>query len=120
MLLADLLTWWYGRGWLQVARNGQRRLRHVIDLFSVSLLLRTLIAPWRKIITYPGAGLDAKMRAISDNFFSRMVGFVVRICVLLSAFVSGIVLGVYTLVVLLAWPLIPVALLASPILGLLL
>ena len=118
MLFTDFITWWYGRGWQTVARNSGRRLSHVLDIFSVQLLLRTLLAPWRRIITYPGASFDAKLKAMGDNLFSRVVGLVIRIVVLISAAVVGVAFAVYGLVTILAWPLIPLAVPVTLVLGL--
>lgn len=109
MLALTLLQWWYGRGWKTVAVRAERRIAGITDAFSVSILLRTLFAPWRRIVTYPGAGLDAKFRALIDNFVSRCVGFVVRVCVLIAAGVSLAALSVIALVQLVLWPLLPVA-----------
>lgn len=107
MLALELFTWWYGQGWLRLARHLRQRTSKVSHLFSVPILLRTLFAPWRRIVTYPGASLDARLRAAGDNLVSRLVGFSVRSLVLLTA---GIMLGlsaVLAVVELLIWPLIP-------------
>ncbi len=109
MLLLEFFRWWYGRGWATALKDTRKNLSHISDAFSVSILLRTLFAPWRRIITYPGAGLDAHIRAAMDNAVSRLVGFMVRMCVLISAgfmLVVFVVLGIVELVV---WPALPVA-----------
>jgi hypothetical protein len=109
MLVFQMLSWWYGQGWRRVAVDSQQRLVTVSHIFSVPILLRTLFAPWRRIVTYPGAGLDAKLRALGDNLVSRAVGFSVRIMVLVAA---GLILGLtasFGIVFVLLWPLLPVA-----------
>jgi len=120
MLITDFFSWWYGRGWRLIARRSLTQIRHIFDLFSVQLLLRTLLSPWRRIITYPGASLEARLRAMADNFFSRLVGFVVRILVLLAAGLSGVVIGILGLLTLLVWPLLPVVPIACLAAGVLL
>lgn len=117
MLLLDFFTWWYSRGWVAVLKNNQRLLQHTVRFFSVRLLLRTIASPWRRIITYPGASLDAKLRAFGDNLFSRLVGLVVRSVMLLVAAISAGVVAVYSVVTLAAWPLLPLAVPAMIILG---
>lgn len=109
MLVASFFMWWYGRGWREVATSFGSRLHGVADAFSAGQLLRTLFAPWRRIITPPGAGLSAKLRAWGDNVVSRAVGFVVRLLVLIAAFVAVIFVGILTLIELIVWPLMPVA-----------
>lgn len=117
MLALDFITWWYGRGWQSLARKGWHRLDIIFRLFSVELLLRTLVSPWRRIITDPGASLDAKLWAWGDNLFSRAVGFVVRCCVLLAAGFSSIIFSLVEVILLIAWPLLPVSVIVCLILG---
>lgn len=92
-------------------------LTGISHAFSVPILLRTLFAPWRRIITYPGSSLEAKVRAFGDNIVSRAIGFVVRLLVLLTAFVmSGLAL-IFGLLALILWPLIPLAVVALLVKG---
>lgn len=78
-------------------------------LFSVPILLRTLLAPWRRIITYPGASLEARLRAAGDNSISRLVGFTVRTTVLIAAGVMLVLTATVSLMFIVAWPLVPLA-----------
>jgi len=107
-MLFSLFGWWYGAGWAGTVRSTRRRLASLASMFSIAILLRTLFSPWRRIITYPGAGIDAKLRAFGDNLVSRCVGFTVRIFVLLAAAVSLVFLSLIGLIELLAWPLAPI------------
>lgn len=107
MLILELLTWWYGQGWLQVAHSFGKRLTRVAHLFSVPILLRTLWAPWRRIITYPGAGLDARLRAFGDNLVSRCIGFTVRMLVLVAAALILLLTAVGGIILIVLWPVIP-------------
>lgn len=109
MLAVDFFRWWYGPGWTGVIKAIRRRLNTLAAMFSVSVLLRTLFSPWRRIMTYPGSGLAAHMRALGDNIISRCVGFVVRILALLAASCSFIALLVFGVIQLIVWPLLPFA-----------
>jgi hypothetical protein len=109
MLVAAFFSWWYGPGWAGVAGSFSKRLRSVAETFSVNQLMKTLFAPWRRIITYPGASLGEKFRAWGDNLFSRIIGFVVRLLVLFAATVVAIVIALLTVVELAVWPLVPLA-----------
>jgi hypothetical protein len=107
LMVFELFRWWYGPGWAQAAKNIRRWTSGVERSFSVIILLQTLFAPWRRIISVSGRGLDAKIQAMLDNLVSRIVGFFVRFAVVVTACfaIGGIfVLGVITVV---AWPLIP-------------
>ena len=118
MLVLDFFTWWYGRGWAGILISTKRRLLHLSRLFSITTLLNTLFAPWRRIISYPGAGLDAHMRAILDNLVSRCIGLVVRLFVLLAAGCSLVGVLVISGVELILWPFIPIAAVVLIVMGL--
>ena len=107
MLAFEFFRWWYGQGWQLQLRNMERRLTRTSHLFSVPSLLRTLFAPWRKIVTYPGAGLEAHVRAATDNLVSRFVGFFVRLMVLIAAGVILTLLLIGSLIELGVWPFLP-------------
>jgi hypothetical protein len=117
MLVVAFFSWWYGRGWRDVALNIGPRLKGVIATFSVMQLTRTLFQPWRRIITYPGDSLGTKLRALGDNIFSRAIGFVVRLIVLLAALVVLIAVLIFSVIEAAAWPLVPPAIPVLIILG---
>ncbi len=96
---------------------GGKRIVRVSHLFSLPILLRTLWAPWRRIISYPGAGLDAKLRAVGDNMVSRVIGFTVRVLVLITACLIVLLTSVLQLIFVILWPLLPVAIIAFIIKG---
>ncbi|HVV66528.1 MAG TPA: hypothetical protein VHB72_00450 [Candidatus Saccharimonadales bacterium] len=109
MLVAAFFSWWYGQGWQGVAKNIGPRLAGIAEAFSAAQLLRTLFSPWRRIITYPGSSFAEKFRAWGDNIFSRAVGFVVRLLVLFAALLVIIVVAFLSVIELIAWPLLPLA-----------
>jgi len=120
MLAISLVTWWYSKGWINTMTNLSSMVTGISRLFSVPILLRTLFAPWKRIISYPGSSLDAKMRAFADNMVSRAVGFVVRILVLLTALIVEALAGSIGIIWIILWPCIPllgVLLLVKGILG---
>ncbi len=119
MLVAAFFSWWYGIGWRQVIVSLGPRVNGVAASFSVSQLLSTLFAPWRRIITYPGASLAERWRAWTDNVFSRAIGFVVRLAVLFIALILTLIVIVLTILEMVVWPLLPLAIPGFLILGLL-
>ena len=106
--MLSFFSWWYGQGLVGLVHSIQRRMEQLADMFSVAILLRTLFSPWRRIITYPGAGLEAHLRAMLDNMVSRVIGLIVRISVLLSAVVLFVLLAILSAVQIIVWPLLPV------------
>lgn len=119
MLVTEFFSWWYGAGWKLLAKNVQRRLERTLLAFSVPTLARTLFAPWKRIVTAPGAGISEHMRAALDNLVSRLVGFTVRLTVLLAAGVSLAIMAFAGLVQVVAWPLLPLIILFCLVRGVL-
>jgi hypothetical protein len=118
MLMVAMLKWWYTAGWGLMFTRSSQRLSALGASFSVGTLLRTLFAPWKRIISYPGAGLDAHLRAMLDNLVSRGVGFMVRVFVLLAVGVLAVLELLLGLVGILLWPLLPVFVVVSLLKGL--
>lgn len=118
MLALAFFSWWYGKGWKLVSQKLLQAVDATLKMFSVNLLFKTLFKPWRRIITYPGAGISAHFHALIDNTISRFVGLMVRLIVIFAALVVvGLVL-VIGLLQLIIWPLLPFAVIASLIMGL--
>ena len=119
MMALEFFKWWYGAGWVLARQRLRAKLTAIEAAFSVSTLLRTLFAPWRRIVSYPGAGLDAHVRAMIDNLVSRVVGFTVRILVLLGAAVITVIFGIAALTLCLLWPILPAMAITALIWGVL-
>lgn len=109
MAIPTLLAWWYTEGWRVISREAGARVVRVSHLFSLPILIRTLWAPWRRITTTPGAGLDAKVRALGDNMVSRVIGFSVRGLVLIAAGLILLLVGCYGVLMIAVWPFVPLA-----------
>jgi hypothetical protein len=107
MLVMAFLQWWYGPGWRNAGHRLLERLRRTYFSFSIPSLLRTLFAPWRRIISAPGSSLQQKLRAAVDNAVSRAVGLIMRLIVL----VAGLAVLAFTMVtgglIVLLWPILP-------------
>jgi hypothetical protein len=109
MLVLSFFSWWYGRGWRGVATSFRSRVQGIANTFSVSQLLKTLFAPWRRIISYGGDAFADKFRAWVDNVISRIIGCIVRLIVLFAALVAVIAVAIFSAAELIVWPLLPVA-----------
>lgn len=107
MIALAFLQWWYGPGWVRLARGIVGAANRLLKTLSVPLLLRTLFAPWRRIITYGDNSIIEGMKAMVDNAVSRAVGFGVRIIVLLTALLGLVGLGVAGIVLVALWPALP-------------
>lgn len=106
VMIIELLRWWYGSGWVHSFRRIRTRTASVANAFSAGTLLVTLFAPWKRI-QYTGKSFDAKVQAMMDNMISRLIGFVVRLCVLFAALLMITGSAILSVAIVLAWPLIP-------------
>lgn len=107
MLLVAFVQWWYGPGWRDTAGRISTHLRETYLTFSVPILIPTMFAPWRRIITYPGSTLGDKLRAVVDNLVSRAVGFVVRLFALVAAIIIMSAYAIFGGLLLVIWPVVP-------------
>lgn len=107
-MIFEMLRWWYVTGWLQSVKRISSWTARVEHAFSLSLLARTLFSPWRRIVTPPGKGLDARMHAALDNLVSRSIGSVIRLTVIIAAGVALFCTFLAGIIVVVVWPLLPV------------
>jgi hypothetical protein len=108
MLVVAFIQWWYGPGWRDASSRLLAKIHETYLNFSMPILLRTMFAPWRRIITPPGGSLEQRVRALLDNTVSRLVGFAVRLIALIAACV---LIALYTLIgglIVLLWPVLPI------------
>jgi hypothetical protein len=108
MLVVSLLSWWYGAGWRDQIHLVSERLATAADRYSISLLLRSLFAPFRQISAGSVSGsLDARFRAGLDKLISRFIGAMVRTTIIIIGSVAlllGVIFGAIRLIV---WPVLP-------------
>lgn len=109
MLIVGFIQWWYGHGWLDLARRVQLRVSEVFRAFSVVQILQTLFAPWKQIISYkdPNATIADKFRGLIDNLVSRSIGFVVRIFTLIAAIFVAVLTVLFGIGLVIVWPVLP-------------
>jgi hypothetical protein len=109
VMIVELLRWWYGIGWMRTVHRVGTWAGNVEHAFSVATLIRTLFAPWRRIVSASGRSMDAKVHDALDNFVSRCVGFAVRSIVLLAAGLAGTAALLAGSIMVIIWPLLPLA-----------
>ena len=116
-MIFEMLRWWYATGWIQAFQRIRDWTLAVEHMFSLTLLVKTLFAPWKRIVAAPGRGLDAKIHAALDNFVSRCIGFVIRVFVIVAAAVGMIMAFMASTVMAVLWPLLPVLLVICTVKG---
>ncbi|MDB5184190.1 MAG: hypothetical protein JWO07_871 [Candidatus Saccharibacteria bacterium] len=115
LLVTELLKWWYTAGLRQRAQKVSLRLDGTIDYFSMDLLIKTLFSPFRQISAGKVDGsLEVQLRAVVDKLFSRVIGAVVRIILLVVGCVTIALQIVLAVVVMILWVFVPL----MPLIGL--
>jgi len=110
MLFAEFFGWWYGAGWLGVIRGTGPSLKRLAKNFSISILFKTLLSPWKQIEANVSSNQPTQDRFHKeiDKLISRLVGFAVRSLTLLAAGISLLVLLVGRIILAAVWPCLPV------------
>ena len=118
MLVLDLLSWWYSRGFSELINGLKERLRDAADFFSIRLLMQNFFSPYRQI-SAQGTSSSAendRMPAFLDSLISRVVGTVVRLFVLLAGIIVIVLQITVGVVMIMIWPLIPMTVVGGVIL----
>ena len=112
-LVPTFFTWWYGRGLRDLISFLAGLLSYTKNMFSVSVLLKTLFSPWKKMVGARRPGLDGLKDWLADNLISRGIGLVVRIFMLLVFLVFLIVMLVASALVFIFWLGMPAAIIGA-------
>lgn len=119
MAITEMFFWWYASGWSVFIKKLRNWLASITDFFSMDSLIRTLFKPFRQISANTAdssASLDLKFHMFIDRFISRLVGFFSRLILLIAGTIIIIIGGIFSLALIILWPLIPFA----PIIGIIL
>jgi hypothetical protein len=92
-------------------------MNKTLNMFSASSILRTLFAPWRRVMTNPGDDISTRVKAMGDNLVSRGVGFTVRLFTLLIAGLLLVVVGIVNVCLIIIWPFLPLAIVLAIVKG---
>ena len=108
MVIWGMARWWYTDGWYQCLKRIIGRINATSDFFSISLLVKTLFAPFRQISAGGVRGpLDVQMRAFFDRLISRVIGMVVRLIMVVAGSVTIALNVLVGLGLLIFWALVP-------------
>ena len=118
MLVLDLLSWWYSRGFSELINGLKERLRDAADFFSIRLLMQNFFSPYRQISARgtSSSAVNDRMQAFLDSLISRVVGTVVRLFVLLAGIIVIVLQITVGVVMIMIWPLIPMTVVGGVIL----
>ncbi len=88
-------VWHYTKAYVQLFSVWRNYFHFILQFFSVGLLLRTLFAPWKRIVDVYQGGfhIEEYFATILVNLFSRVVGFSIRVpLILIGLVLSGCML----------------------------
>ena len=114
MIAANMISWWYSLGRGIFIGKIFEKMRGTVDFFSFSTIFRTLFAPFKQFSANETEG--SRLSVAFDKLFSRIMGFIVRVGILIVGVVVLILQFVVSLASIVAWPILPVA----PFLGIIL
>lgn len=121
MIIWLCLRWWYGAGWQWAWRRTiSDQLRWCIEAFSIPALIRTWFAPFKQTFAGGAKGsVDMQFHALMDNIISRVIGSIARSTIIFTGLVCAAIIVVVGLVLVVAWPLVPLSVVIAPVLWLL-
>lgn len=103
MLLADYFRWWYTSGLVAFYKWWKDLLGFIIYYFSIKDLFKTLFDPWKRDTVNYGKSLEAIFKNLTDSLISRLMGFTVRIIVILIGLLLEIFILLLSFVSLVIW-----------------
>lgn len=113
-MIVALLEWWYGDGWRGQWRQIGERMMSTAQFFSLQLLANTLFQPYRQISVGTVKGpANVILRAFIDRLVSRFIGFLLRMTIIIVGLIVIAVIGLVSVLWVIAWPLLPL----GPVIG---
>jgi len=109
MSLGLFIQWLFFYSTARVVRTWLFFLLFVLQLFSIPGLLRTFFSPWHRYwFGYPQAFNPKEMfLALFGNIISRVVGMILRLCVIAFGFLFEVAAFMVGLLVLAVWIVMP-------------
>lgn len=109
-LAMEFLVWHYTKGLEYFIQSFLSILEWVIQYFSPFLLLKSLFAPWKRLVVIdktPGFNFTRWFQSFTFNLVSRIMGALVRLTLLVAGFFILIFAFLGGIVGLVIWVLVP-------------
>jgi len=117
-LVSGYFLWWYGAGLTQSWQIILAILGKVADFFSLEILLKTWVAPWKNdVMTARNLSLGDQVKLWQMNMVSRLVGFFVRTVVILVCLFCIALATLASAFFFFGWLITPILVIALPLLG---
>lgn len=119
--LADIFGWWYSQGIREFLVYLKAFFLKITDLFSVKMLLKTFLAPWKRdIVSLEGLPFNLMIRVIIFNLVARLIGAVIKTFILFIYFLALAIFLSLALSLVLIWLLLPLISILGIIFGIVL
>ena len=108
MISVGLISWWYGDGLRIRYKSAIEKTAELFDFFSIGILIRTLFSPYKQISANEKAeSISQSAGVVLDKFVSRIVGFFVRLLIMISGVIALLVQQIIHVVTIIGWLVIP-------------
>jgi len=114
------ILWHFVRGPREIYERFRNIFVFSLNYFSIPFLFKTFFAPWRRYRFSYGRGFDVGrfFEVFVFNTFSRAMGAIIRLFVILLGVVTQIVIFVMGAISLVVWIILPVVTIVGVIIGL--
>ncbi len=108
-IIISWLVWHYKVSLVFLWGRWRDFMRFSRDYFSIPFLLKTLFSPWRKYTESKGRGFDItkSLEVMVFNGFSRVMGFILRISVIVIGVIAELLFLIIGLTIIIVWLLLP-------------
>lgn len=107
-ILGYYIFWHYTKALKDIVRIIVNYLWFAVNFFSIGLLFKTLLSPWRRLNVSSGRhGEESIFGAIIINVLMRFIGFFARLAVIIFGIVSCVIVIVGGIAFVLLWLLLP-------------
>ena len=105
--------WYYGEAVKNILTAWKNFIIFASNYFSIPLLFKTLLAPWKRDITKKPRGLDLKIffEYLSFNAISRGTGFIVRFFTIIAGIIYLFLTIVFGAIFFVLWLVLPLLIL---------
>ena len=105
-VLYHYILWHYSRAIVDLFTICLNLIHFIFNFFSISLLLSTLIAPWKRISedTKPSfLDIGAFLSSLVVNTIMRIIGFIVRFTMVTIGFITLVITVLGSVAVMIIW-----------------
>ena len=101
------LLWHYALAWADLTRLYRNLAWFLWNFFSISLLLRTLFSPWRRLHESAQKDAGGLLGSLIMNTILRFIGFFARVATILFGLASLLLFCAAGAAFFVLWPLLP-------------